>query len=73
MGSALTYARRYGLFTLVGIAGEDDRVFERLGRYETAIWRQLRQTIFSLEALRRRHEPFKLKYRTWRQLADDPF
>jgi hypothetical protein len=25
MGEALTYARRYGLFTLVGIAGEDDR------------------------------------------------
>src|SRR3954462_6450502 len=24
MGGALTYARRYGLFTLVGIAGEDD-------------------------------------------------
>jgi len=24
LGSALTYARRYGLFTLVGIAGEDD-------------------------------------------------
>ena len=24
MGRALTYARRYGLFTLVGIAGEDD-------------------------------------------------
>jgi hypothetical protein len=24
MGSALTYARRYSLFTLVGIAGEDD-------------------------------------------------
>ena len=24
MGTALTYARRYGLFTLVGIAGEDD-------------------------------------------------
>jgi hypothetical protein len=24
MGAALTYARRYGLFTLVGIAGEDD-------------------------------------------------
>jgi hypothetical protein len=23
-GAALTYARRYGLFTLVGIAGEDD-------------------------------------------------
>jgi ERF superfamily len=25
MGTALTYARRYALFTLVGIAGEDDR------------------------------------------------
>jgi hypothetical protein len=25
MGAALTYARRYSLFTLVGIAGEDDR------------------------------------------------
>ena len=25
MGEALTYTRRYGLFTLVGIAGEDDR------------------------------------------------
>src|SRR3954453_18743480 len=24
MGAALTYARRYGLFTLVGIAGDDD-------------------------------------------------
>jgi len=24
MGAALTYARRYGLFTLAGIAGEDD-------------------------------------------------
>ena len=24
LGTALTYARRYALFTLVGIAGEDD-------------------------------------------------
>jgi hypothetical protein len=24
MGAALTYARRYALFTLIGIAGEDD-------------------------------------------------
>jgi hypothetical protein len=24
MGAALTYARRYALFTFVGIAGEDD-------------------------------------------------
>jgi hypothetical protein len=30
MGSALTYARRYALFTLVGIAGEDDLDAPRL-------------------------------------------
>ena len=29
LGAALTYARRYALFTLVGIAGEDDRSEER--------------------------------------------
>jgi hypothetical protein len=27
-------------------------VFERLGRYEVTLWRQVRQTIFTLEALR---------------------
>src|SRR5262249_57224316 len=33
MGAALTYARRYALFTLVGIAGEDDLdVPDLLGR-----------------------------------------
>jgi hypothetical protein len=31
MGAALTYARRYGLFTLVGIAGEDDLDASDLG------------------------------------------
>jgi hypothetical protein len=31
MGAALTYARRYGLFTLVGIAGEDDLDAPHLG------------------------------------------
>ena len=29
-----------------------DDAFERLGRYEAALWRQVRQTLFSLEALR---------------------
>jgi hypothetical protein len=32
MGAALTYARRYALFTLVGIAGEDDVDAPDLGR-----------------------------------------
>ena len=31
MGAALTYARRYALFTLVGIAGEDDQDAPELG------------------------------------------
>src|SRR6476469_18505 len=31
MGAALTYARRYALFTLVGIAGEDDLDAPHLG------------------------------------------
>jgi hypothetical protein len=31
MGAALTYARRYGLFTLVGLAGEDDLDAPELG------------------------------------------
>jgi hypothetical protein len=30
----------------------DNNILERLGRYETALWRQVRQTIFSLEGLR---------------------
>ena len=33
MGAALTYARRYALFTLVGIAGEDDMDAPELGAH----------------------------------------
>src|SRR5436190_23185591 len=36
MGAALTYARRYALFTLVGIAGEDDLDAPDLGDDSTA-------------------------------------
>jgi hypothetical protein len=35
------------------LATEDKGSFERLGRYETALWRQVCQTVFTLEALRR--------------------
>ena len=35
MGAALTYARRYALFTLVGIAGEDDMDAPELGAAAT--------------------------------------
>lgn len=34
------------------LANLDSGVFERLGRYETALWRQVRQTLFTLEAFR---------------------
>jgi hypothetical protein len=37
MGAALTYARRYALFTLVGIAGEDDLDAPDLGVDPTPI------------------------------------
>src|SRR3954464_6572716 len=40
MGTALTYARRYALFTLVGIAGEDDLDAPDLSGSNTAHTRQ---------------------------------
>ncbi len=36
------------------LANFDNGVFERLGRYEAALWRQVRQTVFTLERLRLR-------------------
>jgi hypothetical protein len=35
------------------LATDDKGAFERLGRYETALWRQVCQTVFTLEVLRR--------------------
>jgi hypothetical protein len=43
MGAALTYARRYALFTLVGIAGEDDIDAPDLNAPEPAALRQKNQ------------------------------
>ena len=37
------------------LANLDNGVFERLSRYETSLWRQVGQTLFALEALRRRN------------------
>jgi hypothetical protein len=33
------------------LADQDNGIFERLGRYEAALWRQVRQTIFTLQHL----------------------
>jgi hypothetical protein len=38
------------------LANLDNGVFERLGRYETALWRQIVQTLFALQPLRRRQD-----------------
>jgi hypothetical protein len=36
------------------LANLDNGVFERLGRYETALWRQMAQTLFVLRSARLR-------------------
>jgi hypothetical protein len=43
----LDVARRF-----LRLADLDNGVFERLGRYEAALWRQVRQTLLTLEGLR---------------------
>ena len=49
-----------------------DDAFERLGRYEEALWRQVRQTLFSLEGLRRAAPPkhYRHSHYWWAPLAD---
>jgi hypothetical protein len=36
------------------LANLDNGVFERLGRYESALWRQMLRTLFALQSARRR-------------------
>jgi hypothetical protein len=38
------------------LANLDNGAFERLGRYEAALWRQIVQTLFALQPLRRRQD-----------------
>jgi hypothetical protein len=45
----LAVARRF-----LRLTDFDNGMFERLGRYEAALWRQARQSLFTLEGLRRR-------------------
>ena len=65
----------------LSLSNLDNGVFERLGRYEMGLWRQVRQTLFTLERLRWRTSrarcihivihgrPFRLMV-TFRTLAD---
>ena len=49
-----------------------DDAFERLGRYEAALWRQVRQTLFSLEGLRLRRSAkrYRRSHYRWTSLAN---
>jgi len=49
-----------------------DDAFERLGRYEAALWRQVRQTLFSLEGLRigRSSKRYRRSHYRWTSLTD---
>ncbi len=59
----LDVARRF-----VRLADLDNGVFERLGRYESSLWRQARQTLFTLEALRwRTLNSRKWQLHSWRR------
>jgi hypothetical protein len=41
-------------YCFLRLANLDNGVFERLGRYEAALWRQIVQTLFALQTLRHR-------------------
>jgi hypothetical protein len=40
-------------YSFLRLANFDNGAFDRLGRYEAALWRQIAQTLFALQALRR--------------------
>ena len=56
----------------LGLADLDKGAFERLGRYETALWRQVRQAIFTLQYLH--HAPdrrFRRAQDRWQRAVFD--
>jgi hypothetical protein len=55
------------------VANLDDGVFERLGRYEMMLWRQVRQTLFTLEGMRwRSSSPRYPSPHFWRRRTEAP-
>jgi hypothetical protein len=51
----------------------DNNVFERLGRYEMALWRQVRQTLLTLERLRWRSSAHSWRRQpSWQQMTRIP-
>jgi hypothetical protein len=55
------------------LSNADNNVFERLGRYEMVLWRQVRQTLFTLEALRWRSSAHRRRRQlSWQQMTGIP-
>jgi len=55
------------------VANLDNGVFERLGRYEMALWRQVRQTLFTLEGMRWRNLSARYSSQhSWRRRTETP-
>jgi hypothetical protein len=55
------------------LAKLDNGAFERLGRYEMALWRQVRQTLFTLEAIRWRSSSARYPgAHLWRRTIETP-
>lgn len=56
------------------LASADGSAFERLSRYETALWRQLRQTLFALKLLAspQREVPFARSKHAWSRSVSYP-
>jgi hypothetical protein len=52
LGSRVTVVRLDAAQRFLHLTNLENNVFERLGRYEAALWRQVRQTLFTLERLR---------------------
>jgi hypothetical protein len=51
----------------------DNNVFERLGRYEMALWRQVSQTLFTLERIRwRSSDRSRRRQSSWQQMTRIP-
>jgi hypothetical protein len=48
------------------VARLEDGVFDRLSRYEAALWRQVGQTLFTLECLERRKPQERRGHIRWR-------
>ena len=72
MGTGMQETRTALACCFLRVTNLTDDAFERLGRYEAALWRQVRQTLFSLEGLRlgRSAKRYRRSHYRWTSLAN---